>query len=147
MSSGSSAAGWAVVGLAFVLDGDAIKLYDLINNKEIAPYKNVDTSSYTNVDNVTFRSTNELYFIAQSNTRDNYGVAKITSNGVEPVIPFEYQSIKWLGDYFVAQNASGYALYDTENQKLTSDKNSPIVDYLEVDSTHKYLKTYSLTNC
>ena len=141
----SELVGWIPIinrQFVFVLDGDAIKLYDLINNKEIAPYKNVDTSSYTNVDNVTFRSTNELYFIAQSNTRDNYGVAKITSNGVEPVIPFEYQSIKWLGDYFVSQNASGYALYDTENQKLTSDKNSPIVDYLEVDSTHKYLKTY-----
>ena len=36
----------------------------------------------------------------------------------------------------------GYALYDLNGKKVSQDKNSPIVDYLEVDDTHRYLKTY-----
>ena len=126
----------------FILDGNEIKLYDLINAKEKAQYKGVDTSSYTNTSAVSFRNASELYFIAASNASGRYGVAKITSDGVSPVIPFEYQSIKWLGEYLVVQDNNGYVLKDIDNNTLTSAKQGAIVDYLEVDSTHKYLKTY-----
>ncbi len=126
----------------FILDGDTVVLYDLVNKKEIAKYTNVDTASYTNVSDLTFVNTNNVYFIAVSKSSGKFGVAKITMDGVSPVIPFEFNSIKKLGDYYVCESDAGYALYDQDANKLTADKNSPIVDYLEVDDTHKYLKTY-----
>lgn len=126
----------------FIKDGDTIYLYDLVNKKELATYESVDTSSYTNMNSLTFANISELYFIAKSKTSGKFGVARITSDAVSPVLPFEYSSIKQLGEYYVVQSDAGYALYDIEGNKLTQDKNSPIVDYLEVDDTHKYLKTY-----
>ena len=126
----------------FVLDGDTVVLYDLVNKKELAKYTNVDTASYTNVTDLTFVNTNNVYFIAVSKSSGKFGVAKITMDGVSPVLPFEFNSIKKLGDYYVCESDNGYALYNVDGKKLTADKNSPIVDYLEVDDTHKYLKTY-----
>ena len=126
----------------FLKDGETIYLYDLANKKELATYESVDTSSYTNINSLTFANINELYFIAKSKSKGKFGVVKITSDSVSPVVPFEYSSIKKLGEYYVVQSDAGYALYDIEGNKLTQDKNSPIVDYLEVDDTHKYVKTY-----
>ncbi len=126
----------------FIKDGETIYLYDLVNKKELAPYESVDTSSYTNMNSLTFTNISELYFIAKSKTSGKFGVVKITADAVSPVFPFEFLSIKQLGEYYVLESDEGYALYNIEGKKLTEDKNSPIVDYLEVDNTHKYLKTY-----
>lgn len=126
----------------FLKDGETIYLYDLINKKELASYESVDTSSYTNMESVSFVNMNELDFIAKSKSSGKFGVVKITSDSVSPVVPFEYSSIKKLGEYYVIQSDNGYALYDLNGTKVSQDKNSPIVDYLEVDDTHRYLKTY-----
>ena len=126
----------------FLKDGETIYLYDLINKKELASYESVDTSSYTNMESVSFVNMNELDFIAKSKSSGKFGVVKIASDSVSPVVPFEYSSIKKLGEYYVIQSDNGYALYDLNGKKVSQDKNSPIVDYLEVDDTHRYLKTY-----
>ena len=126
----------------FLKDGETIYLYDLINKKELASYESVDTSSYTNMESVSFVNMNELDFIAKSKSSGKFGVVKISSDSVSPVVPFEYSSIKKLGEYYVIQSDNGYALYDLNGTKVSQDKNSPIVDYLEVDDTHRYLKTY-----
>ena len=77
----------------FVLDGDTVVLYDLVNKKELAKYTNVDTASYTNVTDLTFVNTNNVYFIAVSKSSGKFGVAKITMDGVSPVLPFEFNSV------------------------------------------------------
>ena len=126
----------------FVSDGDKIVLYDLINKKELATYESVDTSSYTSMNSLSFVNTNQLMFIAKSKSSGKFGIASINSSEVVPVLSFDFKSIKKLGKYYVVESDNGYALYDAEGEKITADKNSSIVDYLEVDSTHKYLKTY-----
>lgn len=124
---------------AFVKDGDTIYLVDLTNpeGKAIASYESVDTASYTGGNEITFVSPSSMPFIAKSKSSGNFGVARITSSGVEPVISFDKTSIKRLGEYYVVEENGKYALYNQAGEKETADKNSPIVDYYK-----NYLKTY-----
>ena len=132
--------GWIpVIGkrYAFVADGDTIVLYDFTDNKKLATYSNVDTRSYTGVSEVTFTDASSVSFIAQSKNSGKYGVARISSGGVTPLIAFEANSIKGLGNYYVVEKDGTYALYDLDGSKKSDDKTSPIVDY-----HGDYLKTY-----
>ncbi len=123
----------------FISDGDTILLVDLTKNSDsvIAKYTNVDTASYTGGNEISFASPTSMPFIAKSKTSGKFGVAKITSDGVLPVIAFDKTSIKKLGDYYVVEEDGKYSLYSLEGEKVTEDKNSPIVDYYKT-----YLKTY-----
>lgn len=132
--------GWIpVIGkrYAFIADGDTIVLYDFTDNKKLATYSNVDTRSYTGVSEVTFTDASSVSFIAQSKNSSKYGVARISSGGVTPLIAFEANSIKGLGNYYVVEKDGTYALYDLDGSKKSDDKTSPIVDY-----HGDYLKTY-----
>ena len=132
--------GWIpVIGkrYAFIADGDTIVLYDFTDNKKLATYSNVDTRSYTGVSEVTFTDASSVSFIAQSKNSGKYGVARISSGGVTPLIAFETNSIKGLGNYYVVEKDGTYALYDLDGSKKSDDKTSPIVDY-----HGDYLKTY-----
>ena len=137
----SSKTGWIPIfgeKYAFIKDGEANILYDLTKGSKIATYKTIDTSSYTEVNEITFISASEVPFIAQSNSSNKYGVAKITSEGVSSVIDFKYDSIKKLGDYYVVEENGKYALVTSKGQSIENfnEKSSPIVDY------HKnYVKT------
>lgn len=122
----------------FIQDGNEnIVLYDLKNKKSIAKYSGVDTSSYSNKQEVSFASADQIPYIGISKSTGNYGVANITSDGVQSVISFENKSIKGLGDYYVVETSSGYSLYNKTGSKVTNDFSSPIVDY-----HGNYLKTY-----
>lgn len=132
--------GWIpVIGkrYAFIADGDTIVLYDFTDSKKLATYSNVDTRSYTGVSEVTFTDASSVSFIAQSKNSSKYGVARISSGGVTPLIAFEANSIKGLGNYCVVEKDGTYALYDLDGSKKSDDKTSPIVDY-----HGDYLKTY-----
>ena len=132
--------GWIpVIGkrYAFIADGDTIVLYDFTDSKKLATYSNVDTRSYTGVSEVTFTDASSVSFIAQSKNSSKYGVARISSGGVTPLIAFEANSIKGLGNYYVVEKDGTYALYDLDGSKKSDDKTSPIVDY-----HGDYLKTY-----
>ena len=132
--------GWIpVIGkrYAFIADGDTIVLYDFTDSKKLATYSNVDTRSYTGVSEVTFTDASSVSFIAQSKNSSKYGVARISSGGVTPLIAFEANSIKGLGNYYVVEKDGTYALYDLDSSKKSDDKTSPIVDY-----HGDYLKTY-----
>ena len=132
--------GWIpVIGkrYAFIADGDTIVLYDFTDSKKLATYSNVDTRSYTGVSEVTFTDASSVSFIAQSKNSGKYGVARISSGGVTPLIAFEANSIKGLGNYYVVEKDGTYALYDLDGSKKSDDKTSPIVDY-----HGDYLKTY-----
>ena len=132
--------GWIpVIGkrYAFIADGDTIVLYDFTDSKKLATYSNVDTRSYTGVSEVTSTDASSVSFIAQSKNSSKYGVARISSGGVTPLIAFEANSIKGLGNYYVVEKDGTYALYDLDGSKTSDDKTIPIVDY-----HGDYLKTY-----
>lgn len=136
----SSRLGWIpIIGqrYGFIADGDTIVLYDFTDNKKLATYSNVDTRSYTSTNEVTFTDASSVSFIAQSKNSGKFGVARISSNGVTPLISFEANSIKGLGNYYVVEQNGTYTLYDLDGAKKTDDKTSPIVDY-----HGEYLKTY-----
>ena len=137
----SSKTGWIPIfgeKYAFIKDGDANILYDLEKGSKVATYKVVDTSSYTEANEVTFVSAVEVPFIAESNSSHKYGVGKITSEGVSSLIDFRYDSIKRLGDYYVVEENGKYQLITIKGEAIDNfnEKSSPIVDY------HKnYVKT------
>jgi len=128
----SSKLGWIPIfgkKYAFIQDGNNILLYNLSEKKEIARYSSVDTSSYTHANEVVLSDASTIPFIAVSKNSGKYGVAKISSEGVNPVISFEYDNIKRLGDYYVVKSGNTYALYDLNGQKKSVDLPSEIVDY------------------
>ena len=136
----SSRLGWIpIIGkrYGFIQDGDTIVLYDFTDSKKLATYTNVDTRSYTSTNEITFTDASSVSFIAQSKNSGKFGVARISSGGVTPLIAFEADSIKGLGNYYVVSGNGTYALYDLDGTKKTDDKASPIVDY-----HGEYLKTY-----
>jgi len=113
----------------FIQDGDTILLQDFGGGSTLAKYESVDTSSYTGANDITFATTNNVLFIAKSASSKKYGVANITDAGVKPIIPFEKDSIKILGDYYVVEENGSFSLYDFDGKKVTNDMPSPIVDY------------------
>lgn len=137
----SSKLGWIPIfseKYVFIKDGDTIVLYDLKQGSDIANYHSVDTSSYTQTNEITFVSSIEIPFVAESKSSSKYGVAKITSEGVSSVIDFKYDSMKMLGNYYVAEKDGKYILIKQNGEEVGNfhEKTSPIVDY------HKnYVKT------
>lgn len=126
----------------FIQDGDQIVLYDLVDKKEIALYKSVDTGSYTNSEDVKFETPKNAPFIAVSANSSKFGVASITESGVSPILKFEYNSIKKLGDYYVVESDEGFKLYQLNGAPVDMEfKRNPIVDY---NGTH--LKTIDSNN-
>jgi len=122
----------------FMQDGEEIVFYDLKEQKELAFYESVDTSSYTNVNDITFTMSSNFTFIAKSFQSKKYGVVTITNDGVTPILKFEYNSIKRLGEYYVVESDDGFKLVQLNGTVVEMEaKKNPIVDY------HKnYFKTY-----
>lgn len=128
----SSKVGWIPIfgkRYAFIKDGDTIILYNIPSSEVLAKYESVDTGTYNNINEISLSDAGTIPFIAKSKSSGKFGVAKITSDGVKPVIPFEAQSIKRLGNYYVVESKEGYALYDLDGTKKTSEVVSSIVDY------------------
>ena len=126
----------------FIQDGDTIVLVDLTSEKkEIARYESVDTTTYTGRTELFLSPSDNLNFIAKSKTSGKFGVAQITSSGIKPVISFNKQDIKLLGDYYVVKENDKYALYNKTGEKVSDDRVAKIVDY-----EGNYLKTLDGTN-
>ncbi len=114
---------------AFIKDGNAIILYDLTESTSKAWYTEVDTTSYTNTKDITFVDKDNVYYIGKSERSGNYGLAKITKSNVEVQIPFEYGSLKRIGDYYSVKKDDEYFLVDLGGKTLTNAMKHPIVDY------------------
>lgn len=128
----------------FIHDGEgAMVLYDLKENTAKAWYKEVDAKIYSKAETLTEYKEKPVYYIGVSQRSNKYGLAKITENSVEVQIPFEYDSIKRLGDYYVLErpkeNSDGKEFYlvDIGGKALTNAKQNPIVDYVT-----GYVKTF-----
>ncbi len=116
----------------FIKDGESIVLYDLqapSDSSIKAYYTKVDAKIYSKADKVTFVNDGTIYYIAESERSGNYGLAKITKDGVEGKISFDYKNLKRLGDYYVAEADNGYYLVDAGGKKLSWAKEGEILDY------------------
>jgi len=132
---------------AFINDSIDVKnptlvLYDLENNKTLSKYSSIDTGSYTQEEQLTFKQTEKTYVIAK-NKNNKYGVI-IIDNEVKSAIQFNYDSIEKLRDYYMARESSGtYLLLDNKGTEITSKYGFKIVDYKNnylkvIDKDNKY---------
>lgn len=123
------------------LSNPTIMLYDLKTNKTLSKYISVDTGLYTKDKAVTFKTSNNLYIMA-NNRSNKYGAIKIEDE-VKSAIAFNYSSIEKLRDYYMAREASGtYVLLNNAGEEVTSKYGYKIVDYkgnyLKVIDNEKY---------
>ncbi len=108
-----------------------VVLYDLKAKKTISKYGAVNTYSHTGLEEVSFQNATDLQVVAR-NKSNAYGVIKIGGD-VTAHIPFQYQAIEKIGDYYEAKNDSGTILIN-RNTKEDSDFASvpgPIMNYNE----------------
>jgi len=105
-----------------------IILYDLKNNKTLSKYSKVDTGSSTKENKVSFKKATATYIIGE-NKNNKYGVIKMEDE-VKGLIPFNYNNLEKLKDYYVAEeNAGTYVLLDNTGKEVTIKYGYKIVDY------------------
>ena len=86
-----------------------VVLYDLKANKAISKYNSVNTYSYTGLKEVSFATVTDL-LVSAKNKSNKFGVVKIGLNNVSAHIPFSYNALERIGDYYSAQSDNGYIL-------------------------------------
>jgi len=124
----------------FITDGDTdtIKLYDILENKEIKTYKEIKYNSSMGTDSVILKDTD-----------DKYGVVKLSSNDVNTLVKFEYDSMDYLDkkdNKLVVSKGNKYYLVDLNGKTLTKTFNNPIYDYSDNYFILKTDKTYTLVD-
>lgn len=122
-------------------NNQTIILYDLKDNKTLSKYNAIDTASYTKESKVTFKKASATYIIGE-NKNNKYGVIKMEEE-VKGLIPFNYNKIEVLKDYYLAEEDAGaYVLLDKSGKEVTSKYGYRIVDYkgehLKVINDDKY---------
>ncbi len=117
----------------FVLDSidtskPTIILQDIKENKTLSKYASVDAGGYTNETKVSFIESKEAYVMAK-NKSNKYGMIRI-GDKVESAIPFNYDELEKMGDYYMVKESSGtYMLLDNAGQKMTDKYGYKITDY------------------
>jgi len=122
-------------------NNQTIILYDLKTNKTLSKYNAVDTSTYTKENKITFKKTTATYIIGE-NKSNKYGVIKMEEE-VRGLIPFNYNKLEKLKDYYMAEESTGtFVLLDNNGKEVTSKYGYKIVDYkgehLKVINDDKY---------
>ena len=119
-----------------------INLYDLKNDKTLSKYSAVDDGIYTKSEDVSFVDANDNGIIAK-NKNNKYGLIKI-SNNVSGIIPFDYNYLEKLKEYYMATGSTNnYMLIDKSGEVITDKLGNKIVDYHKdylklIDSAGKY---------
>ncbi len=145
----SSNLGWLPIfneRYVFILDSideakPTIILHDLKDNKTLSKYASVDAGSYTKEAKLSFAEAKETNVMAK-NKSNKYGMIKI-GDSVTSAIPFNYDELEKMGEYYMVKESSGtYQLLDEAGQKVTDKYGYKITDYhgnyLKVmDNDHK----------
>ncbi len=95
-------------------DNPTIVLYDFKSNKIIAKYQEINTYSYTGLEELSFKTVND-YPIVAKNKENQFGVIKIVNNEISSFIPFDYNHIEKLGDYYLGNKENGSILLGKNN--------------------------------
>ncbi len=99
-------------------DNKTIVLYDLKAKKNMSKYKSVNTYSYTGNAEVTFKAVNDLQVVAK-NKSNKFGVITINTNTVAAHVPFNYNAIEKIGDFYAASNENGSILIPIHSSGTT----------------------------
>ncbi|MBE6155067.1 MAG: hypothetical protein E7163_05840 [Firmicutes bacterium] len=124
------------------VNNPVIMLYDLNKNDTLSEYRSIDVGYIPSEEKITFEDVQENYIIAK-NKNNKYGVIKMSSN-VEGVIPFKYNSLEKLKDYYMALESTGtYLLIDKNGLEVSSKYGYKIIDYKNnylkvIDNDNKY---------
>lgn len=102
---------------------ETIVFYDLSKNKVISKYNQVNTYFYTGVNDVSHKTIDNLQIVAK-NKNNKFGVIKISANEINSHVPFQYNKIEKIGNYYSAKNEQGYVLINKEN---LSNVNHPVL--------------------
>lgn len=121
--------------------GNNIILYDLVNNKILSKYDSVDSGAYTKDKKITYVNTENSYIMAK-NKSNKYGVIAIGQE-VKSIIPFNYQSIEKLKEYYMVRESAGsYLLMNNKGEEISHKYGYKIVNYqdkyLTVLNDNKY---------
>lgn len=106
-------------------DNKTIVLYDLKDKKSISKYSAVNTYSYSNMDEVIFKTESNRQIVAK-NKNGKYGVIKLEENNIKAHIPFKYTSIEKLGDYYSVNNGNGYTLLNKDSGVALFEETIPL---------------------
>ena len=117
-----------------------ITLYDIVDKKIVSKYLTVNSNLNTKSDKPSFVIDSNVRIIAQTKS-NKYGVLGIVDNKLSPIIPFNYTMIENIGNNYVAQDASGYSLFDKSGKELTKKINNKIRGY-----NAKYVKAKDSTS-
>ncbi len=133
---------------AFIYDNidkenPTIILYDLKNSRTLSKYASVDAGVYEGGNKVSFKIAKNTYIMAQNKSNHKFGVINISDDKVSGIIPFEYDSVEKLRDYFLVQENGGtYVLLDKTGVAQSGRYQYKIVDYLgkmfKVKNNDKY---------
>lgn len=108
-----------------------VVLYDLVDNKALIKYKEVDTGIYKNSDN-PFMEVNELKIIA-INKNGKYGVITLDKDGAHGLIGFNYDKIERWNNNYLAYDGKyliiGKEGLDSQGEGLTEKYDKKIVNY------------------
>ncbi|MBR5662595.1 MAG: hypothetical protein IKX00_02955 [Bacilli bacterium] len=150
MTSGVASGKIAILNNRYVFIKDSLStgniyLYDLVANKKLGPYNDVEAYDLTS-DKESVKSINGAYVIAK-NKNNQYGLLRINNQSVDVVLSFEYASIEKEGEYFLVKKENGsYSLYNQSGNALTKDFGIKIVSYNENYCLGKSVSGYSLFN-
>ncbi len=126
---------------------NSIILYNIAESKNLPTYDSIDVGYYNTTDNIVLAEANNLLIYA-SNTNKLFGVLKLNGASITGLIPFEYKTIEYLGDVFLAtKEDETQGLYDQTGKTIldpTIGIKNEIIDYtggyIKVkDSSNNYL--------
>ena len=140
----------AILNNRFVFIKDSLStgniyLYDLIENKKMGPYNDVEAYDLTS-DKESLKNINGAFVIAK-NKNNQYGLLQINNASVNVLLGFEYSEMEKEGEYFLVKKSNGaYNLVNQSGNVLTKDIFNKIVSYSENYILTKSASGYTLYN-
>lgn len=150
MTSGVASGKIAILNNRYVFVKDSLStgniyLYDLVANKKLGPYNDVEAFDLTS-DKESVKSINGAYVIAK-NKNNQFGLLRINNQSVDVVLSFDYAEMEKEGEYFLVKKNNGtYTLFNQSGTALTKDFTTKIVAYNENYCLGKSTSGYSLFN-
>ena len=150
MTSGVPSGKVAILNSRYVFIKDSLStgniyLYDLVANKKLGPYNDIEAFDLTS-DKESVKSINGAYVIAK-NKNNQFGLLRINNQSVDVVLNFDYAGIEKEGEYFLVKKNNGtYALFNQSGNALTKDMTTKIVSYNENYCLGKSVSGYTLYN-
>ncbi len=112
----------------FIQDGQLVNLVDLVSEKVIGTYQNIDSLSDATKTEIYPLATSASYIIAK-NKNNKYGVLKINESSATALYNFEYDKIEHLKNYFLAKKDNKTFLLDYNGNKVTKEFDGQIRNY------------------